>query len=267
MRDAARWFPPSRAKGRPRSGSSTVTGEWWNDDDALLAAVRDAIREAEDVPPDFVEAGRTAFAWHNIDAELAALTYDSLQHALADAETRSATEPAELRCLIFDASELSIELEIIGDALRRATGAAPAGRRRTAPGVGTGDARRGQRRGPLQGGARARGQLSALLPHAARAGGADGLDQAGRLLTGAGCAARRSASTGSVALMVLGGRPRDCPNRLLRRRTRNLLPRVQRVFRRRARGGSSQRPAMLAIVPDSAQDRGAAEAGHLCWWL
>jgi hypothetical protein len=95
-----------------------VTGEWWNDDDALLAAVRDAIREAEDVPPDFVEAGRTAFAWHNIDAELAALTYDSLQDALADAEARSATEPAELRCLIFDASELSIELEIIGDTLR-----------------------------------------------------------------------------------------------------------------------------------------------------
>ena len=58
-------------------------------DDALLAAVRDAIREAEDVPPDFVEACRTAFAWHNIDAELAALTYDSLQDALADAETRS----------------------------------------------------------------------------------------------------------------------------------------------------------------------------------
>ena len=95
-----------------------MTGEWWNDDDALLAAVRDAIREAEDVPPDFVEAGRTAFAWHNIHAELAALTYDSLQDALADAETRSATEPAEPRCLIFDASELSIELEIIGDMLR-----------------------------------------------------------------------------------------------------------------------------------------------------
>ena len=32
---------------------------------------------AEAVPPEFVEAGKNAFAWHNIDAELAQLTYDS----------------------------------------------------------------------------------------------------------------------------------------------------------------------------------------------
>jgi len=94
-----------------------VTSEWWNDDVTLLAAVTRAIREAEDVPPSFVEAGKMAFAWHNIDAELAALTYDSSRDVLAGASTRSATEPAELRCLKFDASELSIELEIIGDVL------------------------------------------------------------------------------------------------------------------------------------------------------
>ena len=62
-----------------------MTGAWWEDDDALLAAVKRAIREAEDVPPEFVEAAKTSFAWHNIDAELAALTYDSSADALAGA--------------------------------------------------------------------------------------------------------------------------------------------------------------------------------------
>jgi hypothetical protein len=37
-----------------------VTSEWWNDDDTLLAALTRAIREAEDVPPSFVEAGKIA---------------------------------------------------------------------------------------------------------------------------------------------------------------------------------------------------------------
>ncbi len=132
-----------------------MTSEWWNDDDTLLAAVTRAIREAEDVPPSIVEAGKMAFAWHNIDAELAALTYDSSRDVLAGASTRSATEPAELRCLKFDASELSIELEIIGDVLH--------------------------------------GQLVPAQP--GEVGRADRLDQAGRFLTGTARVARRSAST------------------------------------------------------------------------
>lgn len=92
-----------------------MTDAWWDDDDALLSAIRVAIRGADDVPASFVQMGKTAFAWHDIDAELAALRYDSAQDALAGASTRA--EPGTSRYLTFDASRLSIELEIVGDVL------------------------------------------------------------------------------------------------------------------------------------------------------
>ena len=49
-----------------------VTDGW--DDEELLAALRQALTARRAVPPEFVEAGKNAFAWHNIDAELAQLT-------------------------------------------------------------------------------------------------------------------------------------------------------------------------------------------------
>ena len=50
--------------------------EGW-DDEQLLAALREAVRDRQAVPPWFVEMATNAYAWHNIDAELAQLTYDS----------------------------------------------------------------------------------------------------------------------------------------------------------------------------------------------
>jgi hypothetical protein len=47
------------------------------DDEWLLGRVADAVRTAEDVPVISSRAGKAAFAWHTIDAELAVLTYDS----------------------------------------------------------------------------------------------------------------------------------------------------------------------------------------------
>ena len=47
-----------------------MTSAGWDNDD-LLAALREALRAREAVPPEFVEAARNAFAWHNIDSELA----------------------------------------------------------------------------------------------------------------------------------------------------------------------------------------------------
>ena len=47
------------------------------DDDELLAALGEAIQAREEVPEWFIETGKNAYAWHNIDAELARLTYDS----------------------------------------------------------------------------------------------------------------------------------------------------------------------------------------------
>lgn len=89
-----------------------MTSPRWVDDDDLLADLRDALRP---VPSTFVDAGKMSFTWRSIDAELAALTYDSFRD-LADA-AQSRAEPAALRCLTFDASQLTVELEIVHDAL------------------------------------------------------------------------------------------------------------------------------------------------------
>ena len=94
---------------------SEISGTWWADDDTLLAAVKQALHDADDVPASFVATGKGSYAWHNIDAELAALTYDSALDELAGATTRA--EPAVLRSLTFDARDLTIEVEIIADAL------------------------------------------------------------------------------------------------------------------------------------------------------
>jgi hypothetical protein len=85
------------------------------DDDALLAVLREALRAREAVPPDFVEAARNAFAWHDIDAELAQLTYDSSRDAEYEPSLRA--EAASVRALTFTSARLTIELEVTSDAL------------------------------------------------------------------------------------------------------------------------------------------------------
>ena len=88
-----------------------AVGDGW-DDEELLTALRRAIGARQAVPPEFVAAGQNAFAWRNIDAELAQLSYDSARDA---ALTR--TEPASVRALTFTSAHLTIELEVTGDSL------------------------------------------------------------------------------------------------------------------------------------------------------
>jgi hypothetical protein len=80
------------------------------DDEELLAALGEAIRAREAVPEWFVETGKNAYAWHNIDAELAQLTYDSYSDRERAAVVRS--EAASIRALTFTSPRLSIELEV-----------------------------------------------------------------------------------------------------------------------------------------------------------
>ena len=87
----------------------------WDDDDTLLAALKEAVRAQRTVPPEFVEAGKSAFAWHNIDAELAQLTYDSSRDSELVASMR--TESASIRALTFSSAHLTIELEVTPDSL------------------------------------------------------------------------------------------------------------------------------------------------------
>jgi hypothetical protein len=85
------------------------------DDEELLAALRHALAERQAVPPEFVEAAKNAFAWHNIDAELAELTYDSSRDAETAPSTRA--ETASIRALTFTSAHLTIELEVTHDSL------------------------------------------------------------------------------------------------------------------------------------------------------
>jgi hypothetical protein len=86
----------------------------FNDDERLLAALGEAVRARREVPARFVQTGKAAFAWRDVDGELAALAHDSATSELV-AGTRA--EQAELRALTFVASRLTIEIEVAPDAL------------------------------------------------------------------------------------------------------------------------------------------------------
>jgi hypothetical protein len=88
--------------------------ESW-DDEQLLAALREARQAQRAVPPEFVEAGRSAYAWRNIDAELARLTYDSTRDLERTPSLRS--ETASIRALTFTSPHLIIELEVSEESL------------------------------------------------------------------------------------------------------------------------------------------------------
>src|SRR5450755_4976440 len=84
------------------------------DDEGLLAVLKAALQAERVVPPEFAAVGRSAYAWHNIDAELAELTYDSLD-PVGVATVRS--ETASIRALTFTSDHLSIEMEVNEDSL------------------------------------------------------------------------------------------------------------------------------------------------------
>jgi hypothetical protein len=67
------------------------------------------------VPPGFAEAGKSAYTWHTIDAELAALTFDSTIHSADLAAVRG--PQASPRYLTLASTELTIELEVGSDAI------------------------------------------------------------------------------------------------------------------------------------------------------
>jgi hypothetical protein len=79
------------------------------DDEQLLALLTQALEEQDQVPPDAVRAAKDAWTWRTIDAELAALTYDSLLDDRALTGVRGAVT---VRALAFEAGEVTIELEV-----------------------------------------------------------------------------------------------------------------------------------------------------------
>ena len=83
------------------------------DDEQLLAALGEAMRARQAVPESFVDMGKSAYAWHNIDAELAQLTYDSSREPTVGLRS----EAASIRALTFTSVHLSLELEVTDGSL------------------------------------------------------------------------------------------------------------------------------------------------------
>lgn len=85
------------------------------EDDVLLAELRALAVASDPVPPEAVAAARSAIAWRTMDAELAELTADtSAEPQLAG--VRGVDAPL---MLTFDASDLTVEIEVIEVGERR----------------------------------------------------------------------------------------------------------------------------------------------------
>jgi hypothetical protein len=111
-----------------------VRNDW--DDEQLLAALSEAIKARQAVPSRFIEMAKNAYAWHNIDSELAQLTYNSCDDKREVGAMRSGpasvrspscddkrqvgvvpSETASVRALTFTSAHLTVELEVAGSSL------------------------------------------------------------------------------------------------------------------------------------------------------
>jgi hypothetical protein len=91
-----------------------AVADFWSSEEELLAELREALQSAREVPERFVNAGKSAFLWHDINAELATLSYDSAT-AVETAGLRAGAAP--LRALTFSGPAFTIEIEVGPDAL------------------------------------------------------------------------------------------------------------------------------------------------------
>ena len=74
----------------------------------LLDVLRDVLRSTDAVPPEVVAAAKESFTWRTIDAELAALSYDSL---LAG-ELSGTRGHVDARTLSFEFGQVTVEVEV-----------------------------------------------------------------------------------------------------------------------------------------------------------
>jgi hypothetical protein len=84
---------------------------WWDQDDALLAELGDALAGTRPVPVSMLEAARAAFAWRDMDEELELLRLAEDSFLPHQGLMRSAAAVAP-RTLVFEGDELSLDLEV-----------------------------------------------------------------------------------------------------------------------------------------------------------
>jgi hypothetical protein len=101
-----------QASTRGEGRSPPVTSQGWDDDD-LLAQLRTAVGRAGRPTPTMIAAGEAAFSWRTVEAELAALTHDSL----ADESVLVRSGAAVPRSLVFEGRQVSVEMEEGDDGL------------------------------------------------------------------------------------------------------------------------------------------------------
>lgn len=76
-------------------------------EERLIADLRSGIDEADPMPTDVDEFARAAFAWRNVDTELAEIAYDSTDVGALD-HVRST---ASARMVTFESAHWSIDIE------------------------------------------------------------------------------------------------------------------------------------------------------------
>lgn len=86
------------------------------DDETLLAALRAAEADAQDVPSWALDSGDAAYTWREVrtEMELMALVYDS---ALATPAGVRATAAQAPRMLVFESADVTIEIEISAETI------------------------------------------------------------------------------------------------------------------------------------------------------
>ncbi|WP_214407721.1 hypothetical protein [Pseudonocardia lacus] len=77
-------------------------------DRELLRELGSVLQRVAPLPPDVVRAAKGLFTWRTVDAELAALAYDSL----LDDDAALARSVAGPRIVTFEAGELTVEVEV-----------------------------------------------------------------------------------------------------------------------------------------------------------
>jgi hypothetical protein len=99
------------------------------EDERLVERLRAAASRFDPVPPELDAAARAAFTWRTIDAELAALAYDSVLDSDLLVGIRGEQGP---RMLTFESAGLTAELEVVvsGDHRRLIGQLVPPGRAR-----------------------------------------------------------------------------------------------------------------------------------------
>lgn len=86
-------------------------------DDRLLTELQDALQAADPVPADVLATAKASFTWRTVDAELAALAFDS-----ALDETAGVRSEDDARHLVFRSGDLEVEVMVAGTAPRSLTG-------------------------------------------------------------------------------------------------------------------------------------------------